>query len=269
MLPSLEQDKATIKAQVAGGRGRGRERWCGRELRQGRREDKEGRGSWIAGHMVWQGRGLPKGVCRFSAAGRKKLTSFYLSVQSKSIGWALCASGFFFCFFVFFECVCVHTHGLPRPLWGPAFRPRSLTCRSVLQFAMPPTAPVAPSFRHRQLSIATKFQSDLNVRRAFREQKFLENTDRNRSGQGWLLAKPRGEIGEWGALILVNGLWRLGLNNYVEPNELVYSTYSCGQKELDASQKGLFIWPTVSKRIYGYVYIYIVYTQKSIFALEP
>jgi len=111
----------------------------------------------------------------------------------------------------------------------------------VLQFAMPPTAPVAPSFRHRQLSIATKFQSDLNVRRAFREQKFLENTDRNRSGQGWLLAKPRGEIGEWGALILVNGLWRLGLNNYVEPNELVYSTYSCGQKELDASQKGLFI----------------------------
>lgn len=148
---------------------------------------------------------------------------------------------FFFCFFVFFECVCVHTHGLPRPLWGPAFRPRSLTCRSVLQFAMPPTAPVAPSFRHRQLSIATKFQSDLNVRRAFREQKFLENTDRNRSGQGWLLAKPRGEIGEWGALILVNGLWRLGLNNYVEPNELVYSTYSCGQKELDASQKGLFI----------------------------
>jgi len=73
LLPALEGDKTTIKAQVEEG---------GIRMRAGR-------GSWMDGHMGGQGRrggGFPEGAADLGAAGRKKLTSFYLSVQSKSIG---------------------------------------------------------------------------------------------------------------------------------------------------------------------------------------
>jgi len=123
LLPALEGDKTTIKAQVEEG---------GIRMRAGR-------GSWMDGHMGGQGRWFSRrGALAWALrVGRNWQVSTWVCSQRALA--ELCARVSMVC--VCFRLVCrqqanpsnpaTHCHA---PL-GACIRPRSLTCRSVLQFA--------------------------------------------------------------------------------------------------------------------------------------